>query len=390
MDYIICHYHEIGLKGKNRKFFEEILVENIKRALPGASFEFVKRISGRIIVKLNEKGVKEKRKIRESLKNIFGIVHFSFALNCKQDMKVIKEKALEILEKKRFKSFKIGTQRSEKNFYLTSPQINEKVGAFIVKKLKKKVNLGNPGATVFIEIVQKYAFLYSFKIKARGGLPLGSGGRAIALLSGGIDSPVAAFLSMKRGIKVIFVHFHTHPYTDKASIEKVKDLVRVLNKFQFESKLYLVPFASIQKEILLKTPDKLRVILYRRFMLRIARDIAVKERASALITGESVGQVASQTLENMKAIEEIVELPILRPLVSDDKEEIIKKAKDIGTFNISILPHQDCCIRFLPRHPEIRADLKQVKEAEKKLDIKGLIKNNAKEILKLSIKDVSL
>jgi thiamine biosynthesis protein ThiI len=386
MDYIICHYHEIGLKGKNRKFFEERLVDNIKRALPKDSFDFVKRISGRIIVKLSENGLKKQKEIRESLKNVFGIAYFSFAFTSKQDIRAIKEKALEILEKKRFKSFKIETQRSEKGFYLTSPKVNEKVGDFIVKKLKKKVKLKNPGATVFIEIVQKYAFLYSLKIRGRGGLPLGSGGKAVALISGGIDSPVAAFLSMKRGVMVIFVHFHAHPYTDKASIEKVKRIIELLNKFQFKSILYLIPFAGIQKEILLNTPAKLRVILYRRFMLKIARDIAIKERASALITGESIGQVASQTLENMKAVEAAVDIPILRPLISDDKEEIIKKAKNIGTFDVSILPYQDCCVRFLPSRPETRADLREVNEAEKKLDTKKLIKKAVKEALKLSIK----
>jgi len=380
MEYIICHYHEIGLKGKNRKFFEEMLVKNIKRVLPSNSFEFVKRISGRIIVKLNEEKIVDQKQLIKVLKNVFGMVFFSFAVTCEQEVEKIKKKAFEILKKKRFKTFRISTQRSKKEFPLTSQQINEKVGEFVVKNLKKKVNLKKPGINCFIEIVQNYTFLYTKKIKGPGGLPVGVSGKAVVLLSGGIDSPVAAFLTMKRGVRVVLVHFHAHPYTDKASIEKVKRIVKILNKFQFNSKLYLVPFAEVQKEILLKTPAKLRVVFYRRFMLKIAERIAQRERALALVTGDSVGQVASQTLENIKAISEATSLPVLRPLISEDKEEIIKRAKKIGTFDISILPYQDCCARFLPLYPETKANLKKVKQEEKKLNIQKLIKMTIKEI----------
>ncbi len=388
MNYIVCHYHEIGLKGKNRKFFENKLVENIKKALPLGSFEFVKRISGRIIVKLNEKGLKEEKKIKESLKKVFGIVHFSFAHFSKPEIELIEKQALEILKTKTFKTFKIEAQRSDKRFPLTSPKINERIGALIVEKLKKKVKLKKPSITFFIEVVEKHAFLYTEKIKAYGGLPVGTGGRAAVLLSGGIDSPVAAFLTMKRGVKVVFVHFHAHPYTDQASIDKAKRIVKVLNQFQFDSKLYLVPFADIQKAILLKTQAKLRVILYRRFMLRIAEQIAKKEKTLALVTGDSIGQVASQTLHNIRVINQIASLPVLRPLIGFDKEEIIEKAKEIKTFNISILPHQDCCARFLPRHPETRADLREVELNEKKLEIEDLIEKTIQSIkvIKISLK----
>jgi len=386
MRYIVCHYHEIGLKGKNRKFFENKLVENIKKVLPLGSFEFVKRISGRIIVKLNEKGLKEEKKIRESLKKVFGIVHFAFAHFSKPEIELIEKQALEILKTKTFKTFKIEAQRSDKRFPLTSPKINERVGALVVEKLKKKVKLKKPSITFFIEVVEKHAFLYTEKIKAYGGLPVGTGGKAAILLSGGIDSPVAAFLTMKRGVKVIFIHFHAHPYTDQASIDKVKRIVKVLNQFQFDSKLYLVPFADVQKAILLKTQAKLRVILYRRFMFRIAEEIAKKEKSLALVTGDSIGQVASQTLKNIQVINQVAELPVLRPLIGLDKEEIIEKAKEIETFNISILPHQDCCARFLPKHPETRADLGEVESNEKKLDIKDLIEKTIEsaKIVKIS------
>lgn len=379
MDYFICHYHEIGLKGKNRKFFEERLVENIKKALPKSSFLFVKRISGRIIIKLNKAGKKKEKEIKNSLKNVFGISYFTSADSCEQKIEKIKKKSLEILKSQKFKTFRITTQRSKKEFALTSQQINEKIGEFIIKKLNKKVNLEKPDLTCFIEIVEKYAFLYLEKIRGAGGLPVGVSGKAIVLLSGGIDSPVAAFYIMRRGVKVIFIHFHAYPYTEKASIEKAKRIVKILNKFQFNSKLYLIPFALIQKEILLKTPPPLRVILYRRMMLRIAQVISEKEKARTLVTGESIGQVASQTLENIRAIEQAIDLLILRPVIGQDKQDIIDKAREIGTFEISILPHEDCCARFLPKHPETRAKLREVKRVEKKLNIEKLIKEAIKK-----------
>jgi len=367
MESFICHYHEIALKGKNRKWFEEKLVENIKKSLPGGLSGSVKRISGRIIVKTR------KREAEDFLKNVFGLSYFAPAISCSQDMGSIEKGSLEILRKKKFKTFRITTKRAKKDFPLTSQEINERVGEFVAKKLEKKVDLDNPDITCFIEIVDKYSFLYTEKIKGPGGLPVGTGGKAVCLLSGGIDSPVAAFKIMKRGVVLVFLHFHAYPHTSKASLEKAKSIVRLLTKYQAESKLYLTPFTDIQNKILTKTPDKLRVILYRRMMLRIAQQIARKEKARALVTGESIGQVASQTIENLGVIEESVELPVLRPLIGEDKEEIIHLAEKIGTFTISILPYRDCCVRFLPRHPATKAYLRKTKEAEKRLDIERLV-----------------
>ena len=399
MNHIICHYAEIGLKGKNRRFFEEKLVENIKTALGKASFEFVKRISGRLLIKLTDVGLKNKTEIEAALKTVFGIANFSFAGDVPLkitgehplNIDAIGEKAMEILKDKKFKTFKVASQRSDKNFPFTSQQINEQIGAYLLNKLHDarsftpcaqgvkllamsvRVNLEKPDITLFIEIVERQAYLYTEKIKGPGGLPLGTGGRAVALISGGIDSPVAAFLAMKRGVEIIFLHFHSYPYTNKASIEKVEKLVGHLSRYQKKPKLYLAAFGDIQKEILLKTPVKLRVVLYRRMMLRIAQALAEKEKALALVTGESIGQVASQTLENMAAIEDVCPLLILRPLVGWDKEEIIKAAREIGSFDISSLPDQDCCSRFVPEHPETKAKIAEVKAAEKKLNIKKLV-----------------
>ena len=381
MNYIICHYGEIALKGKNRKFFEETLVKNIKLVLEPAFFEFVKRISGRIIIKLTEKGIKNQKGIKQALSNIFGISYFAFAQSCKQEIQEIQKKAFEVLTLYRTegdKTFKIATQRSKKEFPLTSQKINEQVGEFVLNKLKAqdskiKVDLGNPDITCFIEIVEKYAFLYLEKNKGPGGLPVGVSGKAVSLLSGGIDSPVASFLAMKRGIKVVFLHF----VINRASIKKVKKLVKILNKFQFQSKLHLIPFSQIQKEIAKKAKPKLRCIFCKRMMLRIGEVIAKKENVQVLITGENIGQVASQTLENLTAIESATDFLILRPLASFNKEEIINLAKKIGTFETSILPEKICPI--LLKHPETKADLKEVEKAEKELDIEKLIKETIKK-----------
>ena len=380
MDFVVCHYHEIGLKGKNRDFFEKKLVENIKKALKPEFFNWAKRFPGRVVLKLTEKGVKNSKKIEQGLNYVFGISYFAFAKATKPQLKEIKKTALELISTQRGKTFKIETKRSDKKFPYPSHRVNELIGEYILKHTKgKTVKLENPKIICFIEILPEIAFIYTKKIKGLGGLPVPTAGKVVSLLSGGIDSPVASFLVQKRGAKVIFVHFHAYPYTSKASIEKVEKIAEILNRYQFSSKLYLVPFAEIQKEILLKTQARFRVILYRRMMLKIAETIAKKEGAQALVTGESLGQVASQTLENIRVIEEAVKMPVFRPLIGKDKEEIIQIAKKIGTYEISILPHQDCCARFLPKHPETKAKINDIKKEEKKLEIKSLIQRIIKD-----------
>lgn len=382
-NYIICHYGEIGIKGKNRNFFEQALLNNIRRKLseeiPG-SFERAQKISGRIIIQLSTKGMRNKKSVQKILENIFGIVYFAFSAESVQDLETLKKDCLNLIQTGRHKTFRITAQRSKKDFPLTSQEINQEIGAYVVDKTKKKVNLKKPGINCFIEIVDQYAFLYSKKIKGAGGMPVGTGGKALVLLSGGIDSPVAAYYGLKRGIKTFFLHFHSIPYTSPASIEKVKKLASSLKKFQAPQEIFLIPFAEIQKEIMMKTPPKLRVVLYRRMMLKIAEKIAEKNNFLAIITGDSAGQVASQTLENIKAIEEAVVIPVLRPLIGFDKEEIIEKAKIIGTFEISILPHEDCCTRFIPKHPETKADIGEVKKAEKNLDTVKMVQEAIRNI----------
>lgn len=413
---IIIRYGELSLKGGNRRFFEERLVANIKeklnREMPGpprvdessrveaGSFEYIKRISGRIIIKT--KGNIQNSKF-EILNSVFGIHSFSFASESSQDIKKLKKDCWDLVKEKFStrggsalggKTFRVTTQRSNKSYPLTSQQLNEQVGAYIVKKLsstaslapskgrgikgegmsRERVSLKNPDINCHIEIVEKYAFIYLEKIAGPGGMPVGTGGKALVLLSGGIDSPVAAYYLLKRGVRVDFIHFHSIPHTSPASVEKVKRLAGTLNKFQTGSKIIMVPFAETQREIMVGVPEKLRVIFYRRFMMMLAEKIAEKENYLALVTGESVGQVASQTLENMRAVEDAVSIPILRPLCGFDKEEIIEVAKKIGTFEISIEPHDDCCTRFIPKHPETRAKLAEIKSAEKNLETEKLIK----------------
>ena len=379
-DFIICHYAEIALKGGNRKFFEEKLIENIRTSFVLNSckhVETIKRISGRILVQIE--GKVEEDKIKQALKNVFGIAYFSFAVNCKQEMKEISKKSFEILEDKKFKTFKVETKRGEKDFPLTSQQINEQVGEYIFEKLnsqdlKFRVKLKNPDVTCFIEVVEKYAFLYSEKIKGLGGLPVGVSGKAISLLSGGIDSPVSSFYGMRRGVKMIFLHF----YTNKRFLGKIRENIKILNKYQFKSKLYLISFLDIQKAIFHKTNPELGCILCRRFMFRIAQTLAEEEQASVLFTGENIGQVASQTLENMRVIEDAINIPVLKPLIGMDKKDIIEKAKEIGTFDISVLPEEFYCQKFLAKHPETKANLKRVILEEEKIEIQELIEQAIK------------
>jgi thiamine biosynthesis protein ThiI len=389
-DNILIHYGEIALKGKNRNYFESRLIQNIKSQLeafaPG-SFESVSKILGGIIVKLNKKGLKKSDAIKDALGHTFGIVNFYFAASVSQDVETLKKVCWDLIDRKKFKTFCIRTQRSNKQFKLNSQQINEKVGGYIYEKVggKKPVRLKNPDLEIFINIISNLALVSLEKNQGLGGMPVGTGGKAMVLMSGGFDSPVAAWFLLKRGVVTQFAHFHSMPYTSKASIEKVTDLIRILKKYESSRIMYSIPFADAQKEILIKCPASLRVILYRRMMVRIAEALAGKEKYLALITGDSLGQVASQTLENILVVSEVTTLPIFRPLIGMDKEEIMQKAKAIGTYNISKLPHDDCCMRLMPKNPETRAKLKNVLEAEKNLDIEKIIRETLARTEKIVI-----
>ncbi|MDP6837188.1 MAG: tRNA uracil 4-sulfurtransferase ThiI [Candidatus Marinimicrobia bacterium] len=374
--HILCHYSEIGLKGKNRRFFEDKLRNNIKKSLQRAapdSFSSVRRLHGRILVKLTPESDASCPMMETALQNTFGLAYFAFVRKSKQDLDVLCRDALEAFDELEFDSFRITARRGGQEVPFSARKVNEVVGAHILERLKKKVNLGNPDATCFIDMFQAMAFVYTERIVARGGLPVSSSGKVVGMLSGGIDSPVAAYYAMKRGARVTFVHFHSMPYTTRASIDKVHELIQILNGFQYRAKLRLIELAPIQKEIMTETPARYRVIFYRRFMFRITEAVARRERAHAVVTGESLGQVASQTLENMDVIESVTAIPILRPLIGMDKQEIIDVARDIGTYETSILPDQDCCSLFVPERPATKARLADVAKAEEALDVEGLV-----------------
>ncbi len=364
MKCIICHYSEIALKGKNRLFFEKQLVLNIKELLKDAK---VRRLHGKIIIHSSD------RNIEERLKKIPGIEYFFFAQRAEPKEEEIKKILLKTIVNEGFATFRITVKRTDKSFPITSMELARKIGEEVVKKTNKKVNLNNPDLNCVIEIDKDIAYIYFKKIKGLGGLPVKTGGTMISLLSGGIDSPVASFKIIKRGAKCIFLHFHAYPTTSKQSIEKVKRIVKKLSFFQGESFLYLISFDKIQKEIMINTEEKMRVLLYRRFMFRIAEKIMNIEKAKAIVTGESLGQVASQTVENIRVAESAVDCLVLRPLSGFNKNEIIKKAEEIETYKISILPEDDCCVRFLPQKPEIKGKILDTEKEEKRLDIEKLV-----------------
>lgn len=387
-DHVLIHYGEIALKGGNRNYFEKQLIENIKSQLNNfcpSGFEYVKKTGGSILIKLNGNGTNNQDKIKDALLHTPGIANFSFAFHVKNDFETLKNFCWETIKQTKlvgFKTFRVRAQRSNKNFSMTSEQLNRELGGFIFDKLKgeKSVSLKNPDLEIKVFILDEFALVAMEKISGLGGLPVGSGKKALGLLSGGFDSPVAAFQVLRRGVQLRYAHFHSAPYTSKASIEKVVALSKELAKFGASSKIFLIPFADVQKEIMMKTPEKFRVILYRRMMFRIAEKIANREKCLALVTGDSIGQVASQTLENILVINEAATLPIFRPLIGEDKENIMEKARSIGTFDISIQPHDDCCTRLMPKKPETRAKLWEVLEAEKNLDVPSLINETLKKV----------
>ena len=365
------HYAEVGLKGKNRAFFEKRLVQNIKLSLQGTGYIEVKRLHDRILVLLDKDT--DISAIEKRLRRVMGIAHFELVNLSDKDMSAIKEISLKSIEGKDFETLKVETKRSDKNFPLTSPEISKEIGGHLIQNTGCRADMHNPDLTVRIDISRHDVYIYSDKQKGIGGLPVGVSGKVLVMLSGGIDSPVAAWRMIKRGAKAVFIHFFSYPYTDKASLEKVMELARILSESNYQSTVYLIPFADLQQIIVSETPAPYRVLLYRRLMTRIAERVAILADAEALVTGESLAQVASQTLTNLRSIESIAEIPILRPLIGDDKADIIEKAQQIDTFEVSTLPHQDCCSLFVPKHPATRASVKDLDYAEKGLDISALV-----------------
>ena len=430
----VVHYHEIALKGRNRPMFERVLKENICRTT-GLPAKCVRIVSGRLIVyneshnapqpPLNLRG--GEGGVIAALSRVFGISSFSPAMLVRAEYGEI-EKALKSVistvatdgsgvekshtvhnservvgqsvrslgyardDESPWQTFAIATTRGDKRFPMTSQEINIKLGAYVNEQFGKKVNLTDPEVTFYVEVFsaggacpsvrrgsvsggEGGALVYTQKIPGPGGLPVGSQSKVAVMLSGGIDSPVAAYRIMKRGASIIGVHCHSYPFTTRASIDKVKELASVLAQYGGPFKLYLVPLADAQKAVVQNTEPRYRILLYRRMMVRIAQEIARREGAGALVTGESLGQVASQTVENIAVTDAVATMPILRPLIGYDKEEIISEARKIGTYEISVLPHDDCCTLFMPKDPATRARMSDVEVEERKINVAALIAN---------------
>lgn len=377
------HYGEVGLKGKNRVFFEKRLVNNIKLALRGTGYAEVERLHDRILVHLGQDA--NTTEIKRRLQQVMGIAYFELSCRTEPDITAIKEVALRQLQNVCYESLKVETRRTDKTFPLTSPQVSAEVGGYLIKETGARADMHNPDLVCWVKITQDGAYISTEKIQGIGGLPVGVSGKVLIMLSGGIDSPVAAWQMIKRGAKAVFIHFYSYPYTDKASLEKVIELAQILAVSNYRSTVYLVPFAELQQIIVAATPAPFRVLLYRRMMTRIAERVAALVNAEALVTGESLAQVASQTLTNLRTIEAIADIPILRPLIGEDKAEIIEKAQRIGTFDVSTRPHQDCCSLFVPKHPATRASLTELADAESGLDIETLVENALNNLEKIIV-----
>jgi tRNA uracil 4-sulfurtransferase len=372
MDSVLIRYHEIALKRGNRQYFTELLKRNILASVTDLGAKEIRSLPARLL--LTFKSEVNAALIAERIRAVFGVANFSLVERTSKDIDVLRSRILESIDASHFASFRIETQRGDKTFPFISPEINRQLGAAVKQRSGARVDLTHPELTITVEILPQDAFFGFDKIHGAGGLPVGASGRVVSLISGGIDSPVAAYRMMQRGCRLIFVHFHSAPYLDKTSQEKVRVLVATLTRHQYLSRLYLVPFGEIQRQIVAAVARPLRVVLYRRMMLRIAEALARTEKAKALVTGESLAQVASQTLENMAVIEQAAGLPILRPLVGMDKQEIIDQARRIGTFDTSSIPDQDCCQLFVPKHPATKARFAEVEEDESKFDVNQLVR----------------
>jgi tRNA uracil 4-sulfurtransferase len=368
---VIVHYGELALKGRNRPWFLYTLVRSIRAALAGLDVFSVRPMIGRIVVRLGPR--EEWPEVRNRLARLPGIGNFARATHVAPDLDMIANAVAEAVRGKSAPSFRVTARRADKRFPVPSPAIEREVGRRVQEATGWKVNLDHPAVTIRIEVLTADAFFYFEREPGVGGLPSGTSGKVMCLLSGGIDSPVAAWRLIRRGCRATFVHFHSYPILSRTSQDKARDLVTRLTRYQLRSRLYLVPFGGIQQRIVVSVPSPLRVVVYRRLMLRIAERLAMVRGAKALVTGDVVGQVASQTIANLDVVGSVATLPILRPLIGFDKEEITSEAQRLGTYETSIVPDEDCCTLFTPRFPATRTTREELEAAEAALDINELV-----------------
>lgn len=384
MRYLIGRYHEVALKGGNRWRFVDQIKHNLRAIFADYELGRARSLGSRLMIELPD-SIPD-RVVQERAALIFGLQNFSISYPASLDIEAITREAIARARGLEAKTFRVSTKRDYKRFALNSMEIDRQVGAAIADEFGFKVDLENPELTISIEILPESAYVSAGKIPGAGGLPVGITGRGLTLLSGGIDSPVAAHRMMKRGLHVDFVHFHGYPLVSTASRDKAVELATHLTRFAGRATLMLVPFGILQREIVAKSLRPLRVVMYRRFMMRIAAELAGKVGATVLVSGESLGQVASQTLENMMVIQTATTMPVLRPLVGMDKNEIIVEARKLGTFETSILPDEDCCTLFTPPHPETRAKPHEVAASEALLEVDRMVNDAVAqtEVVRLS------
>lgn len=384
--YISVSFGELTLKGNNRKIFEDRAVKKVLRSIKDFQIEEHYKEQGKLYIKADKEDFPE---MIDSIKKVFGIAYISPCIKVEKNIEDMEESIVEFIREKNItenKTFKVEVNRVDKSFKYKSPELNPRLGGAILKNFGNvlSVDVHNPDFKVYID-VKRNVYIFSDRTKGWGGLPIGSSGRGLLLLSGGIDSPVAGFLLAKRGVEISALHFHSYPFTSDRGLEKVKDLARQLSYYTGRITMYSINLLPIQKEINEKCREREMTILSRRFMMRIGEELSKKYEYDALITGESLGQVASQTIQGVSVINSSVEMPILRPLIAMDKSEIIEISREIGTYETSILPFEDCCTVFLPRRPVTKPKLHDILRSEDNIDVEELVKDaiESMEIFKI-------
>jgi tRNA uracil 4-sulfurtransferase len=372
-DLFIVHYHEVGLKGGNRSLFERALMRNIVSSLADVGEIKPKRLPGRILIPVPEGA--DVAVMSDRISEVYGIANFARARGGHMDFDTICAVALEVMKSQPYETFAVRARSAHSDFSMSSRQINEELGTWLLANAGGRVNLSAPDRTCHVEIVGGLVMVYADKLPGPGGLPVGTSGRVGVLLSAGIDSPVAAARLMQRGARATLIHFHSQPFTDGSSVRNTVEIAQTLTRRQHTTNLYLVALAPSQQQIVTSCPEGLRTLLYRRMMMRIASELARLDGAQALVTGDSLGQVASQTIENLTAVEAAATLPVLRPLIGMDKIEIIDDARALGTFEVSSAPCQEACVLFEPRKPVTKARLVDLERAERDLDLDQMTKD---------------
>lgn len=386
-DHILIRYGEIGLKGNNIKFFLKRLKRNIQHRLKDYPEVHVRQTRSRMFVLLNGQ---DPQPILEICEQIFGIYSMSLAIKIDSDIELIKQAGLHALQTSEgTQTFKVSAKRVDKSFSFGSQEMNQILGAHLLKNTTGyTVDVHHPDVEVKVEVRSKETYVTSSVIKGLGGLPVGTGGRSLLLLSGGIDSPVAGYLAMKRGVQMDAVHFHSPPYTSERAKQKVLDLAQKLTVYGEKVRIHMVPFTKLQQEIFKQIPDPYTMTVMRRIMVQISERICKENNILSITTGENLGQVASQTMESMSAINEVTNYPILRPLITMDKEEIIKIAHHIDTYEISIRPYEDCCTVFMPKAPKTKPKRRTVNHLESRADFTEFIEEAIRNVEVVEVSDV--